>query len=381
MATNPSSRYEIALWDYFNSSRLFLTYEHLPVVTLPGRVRTGINSALEVLIDIMNRQNAPKHVFVPPYHLFDGFVMADHSSGLEYTLHMSVHRDKKADPFEYVASIFMPFDGAGMAVYQEAIQLKTLRIHLVVNVRLSSLSDFLHNYQSVCLQNEFTTHLHVVIFGTNGLVQSQISELIAQHSQSKKLIHTYELPEKEFLPSRGYSHVAENNIPEDEILLLMDPMFVFTAEFLWHIRMNVVRGKQAYFPILFSFYKPELVDEYLQRPLKMAISADTGFFLRYNYQVVAIYKSDYIAVNQRQLSNKGTLTRNDDIKFLDKVLSSDIYVFRCLEPYLTRKYRKRNCEGLTDNAHSACMNSKADTIGSKKILGSMLIAHELLSDV
>lgn len=146
--------------------------------------------------------------------------------------------------------------------------------------------------------------------------------------------------------------------------------------------MNAVRGRQAYFPILFSYYKPELVSQYVHRSQQLAISADSGFFLRYNYQVVAIYKSDYDAVNNVILTNPGGAARNDDVRFVDKALHSNIYVMRSLEPFLRRKYLTRTCNTSTgSSAHTACMNSKADAIGSKKMLGSLLISHDLLDSV
>ena len=112
----------------------------------------------------------------------------------------------------------------------------------------------------------------------------------------------------------------------------------------------------------------------------MLIAPDTGFFLRYNYQAVAIFNSDYDRVSRVTLDNN-TGTRNDDVRFVDKAIASEIYVMRALEPYLRRKYRTRSCEGLSSNSHSACMNSKADAIGSKKLLGALLTHHDLLDAV
>lgn len=50
LGNNPDSRYEISIWEYFNSTRLFLTYEHMPVVSLPPTIMAGSNTALEILL-------------------------------------------------------------------------------------------------------------------------------------------------------------------------------------------------------------------------------------------------------------------------------------------------------------------------------------------
>ena len=379
ISSNPGSRYDIAIWEYFNSTRLFLTYEHMPVIGLPNRFKIGVNSALEVLLEIMNEREGNSHPFVPPYHLYDGFSVTDHSSGIEYILHMSVHRQGVTEPLDYVANIFLPYQGAGMVTYQLSSEVFDKVVHVIINVRQSvDISNFLQMYEDVCLRHKLKAHLHIVMFGKNNKVLSRVSQLLARYPQEH--ISTYELSSSAFSYSKGFSHVT-SLLEADDLMVFFDYGFVFTADFLDHCRMNTVKGRQVYFPILFSFYKPDLVQQHLQRPLQMLISADTGFFLRYNYQVVSIFKSDFTSVGGFADSTKSNTHLNDDVKFVDKVLSTDIYAMRALEPYLRRHYRPRTCKGLSGNAHLACMNSRADAIGSKKILGSLLVSHDLLDKI
>ena len=376
MDSSTKSRHELVMWEYFNSTRLFLTYEHMPVIGLPTSLKAGINIALEVLLDIMNTKDGAVHPFIPPYHLFDGFTVTDQSSGVHYTLHMSVHREGVQDPVDYIANVFLPFQGVGMGIYQESRILLNTIINVIVGVsRTGDMTDFLRMYEEVCLRPGLKTHLHVVLFGRNENMLSKVSLL--QRSYPRKNITIHQVSTENFSHATSYDHVA-NKLRDTDLMLFFDYNFVFTAEFLDHCRINAVRGRQAYFPVLFSFYKPELVHRHIQRPLQMLISADTGFFLRYNYQVVAIYKSDYKHVGGFG-RNQGSL--NDDVRFVDKVLSRGLYVMRALEPYLRRYYKPRTCKGLTGNTHLACMNSRADAIGSKKILGSLIVSHDLLDKI
>ena len=62
-------------------------------------------------------------------------------------------------------------------------------------------------------------------------------------------------------------------------------------------------------------------------------------------------------------------------------MCTDLPCGSALEPYLRRDYHPRTCDSLSGSAHTACMNSKVDSIGSKKILGSLLITHDLLDAV
>ena len=380
ISSNPGSRYDIAIWEYFNSTRLFLTYEHMPVIGLPNRFKIGVNSALEVLLEIMNEREGNSHPFLPPYHLYDGFSVTDHSSGIEFILHMSVHRQGENDPLDYVANVFLPYQGAGMVTYQPSSKVFDKVVHIIINVRQTvDMSNFLQMYEDVCLRHKLKVHLHIVMFGKNSKVLSRVTQLLARYPQEH--ISTYELSSSAFSYSKGFSHVA-SLLEDDDLMVFFDYGFVFTADFLDHCRMNTIKGRQVYFPILFSFYKPDLVQQHLQRSLQMLISADTGFFLRYNYQVVSIFKADFTTVDGfADSAGKTNSHLNDDVKFVDKVLSTDIYAMRALEPYLRRHYRPRTCKGLSGNAHLACMNSRADAIGSKKILGSLLVSHDLLDKI
>ena len=379
ISSNPSSRYDIAIWEYFNSTRLFLAYEHMPVIGLPNKFKVGINNALEVLLEIMNEREGSTHPFVPPYHLYDGFAVTDHSSGIEYSLHMSVHRESVADPLDYLANVFLPYQGAGMVTFRESTPYLQTVVNIIINVGQSTdLTNFLQMYEDVCLKAKLKTHLHIVMFGKNEKVLSLVSQLLSRYT--KEHISTYELSSSAFSYTKGYSHVADL-LEDDDLMVFFDYNFVFTADFLDHCQTNTIKGKQVYLPILFSFYKPDLVQQHLQRPLQMLISADTGFFLRYNYQVVSIFRSDFTHMNGFADSTKSNSHLNDDVKFVDKVLSTDIYAMRALEPYLRRHYRPRTCKGLSVNARLACMNSRVDAIGSKKILGSLLVSNDLLDKI
>ena len=92
-------------------------------------------------------------------------------------------------------------------------------------------------------------------------------------------------------PSTKSTRMASSATPLHDSLIELANPDAHAHAIKWYLK-----GRQVYFPILFSFYKPDLVQQHLQRPLQMLISADTGFFLRYNYQVVSIFKADFTTV-------------------------------------------------------------------------------------
>ena len=328
----------------------------------------------------MNSAGARKNVYVPPYHLYEGFVLMEYSSGVQYNLHLSVHKKnrKNPDPLEFVANVFLPFHGAGMATYHEKYRVSRKTVHLIVNAApTANLEGFLEMYRTVCiLDDQVRSHLHVSLFGGKAKAMQQVADLVSKYPRA--LITSYDLSGSSFSHSIGYQHVVKNLLDSD-IVVLMDHNLMFSKEFIWHVQMNVVRGLQVYMPIFFSYYKSDLVARYLRKnALPEDVTADTGFFLRYNYQVVGIYRSDYEVVRKMTAKNKGGGARNDDIRFVEKLISSDLYVMRALEPYLRRRYQSRTCKSLTGHQKQVCENSKADAIGSKRMLASLLIDHNLL---
>ncbi len=328
----------------------------------------------------MNADSNRKRAFVPPCRFYDGYALLDYSSGVQYNLHLSVHRKVKnrIEPIELMASIFLPFHGAGMATYERQYILDRKIVNFIINVASNvNLEGFLEMYRRVCiLDDKVSTHLHVSLFGSKSRATQQVANLVSEYPRA--LITSYDLSGSSFSHSIGYHHVVKN-LQDDDLILLMDHTLTFTKDFVRHIQMNVVQGHQVYMPIFFSFYKPGLVMQYLRKmSVPEMVSADTGFFLRYNYQVVGIYKSDYDALQKRTVKIKGSGARNDDIRFVEKLISSDLYVMRALEPCLKRGYQSRTCTSLSGIQKQVCENSKADAIGSKRMLASLLIDHNLL---
>ena len=347
----------------------------MPVVALPPTLMEGSNTALEVLLDVMNTIEGKTSPFVPPYQLIDGYTITDHSSGVQYALHVAVHREDTQESIEYIADVFLPFQGAGMATYRQARELLEKTMNIIVCIaRTHDMTEFLRVYENVCLRSiPSRTHLHVVVFGTNSKATAAVSQLQKAHATSG--ITLYKLTDTPFSYSHGYDHVAKT-LANDDLMLLFDHNFYFTPEFLTHCRVLATQGTRAFFPIAFSFYKPELIEQYAQRQPKSLISSDTGFFLRYNYQVVALYRSDYDVIGGFGTTPQGN--SNDDVRFIDKVLDTNVYALRALEPYLRRNYKPRSCKGLETNSYSVCMNSRADSIASKKILGALVAANNLM---
>lgn len=336
-------------------------------------MKAAINTALEVVLKKANASEHKHEKLLPPYNLMDGFLIVDEASGMEYILRMSVNRGSKKKPAQYTAHVFFPLQGPGMSLFRPVYKTTQTLVNLIVPVpQRHSLHSFLEFFETECLKDNEAVQLHLVFFHHDEPMTVKIKQI--EHIYKHARIKRHEIKGHFFSATYAYNYVA-TKLAGNELMVFFDMSFHFTLEFLEHCRMNAVRGKQAFSPVLFAFYKPDLVKKYAQKPPQTLITTDTGFFLRYNYQVLALYKSDYFAVGGfSNLKGPGS----DDIRFTDRLLQSDIYLMRALEPYLRKNYKPRTCKGLQAAAKMACMNSMADSVGSKKVLGSLVASRNLI---
>ena len=370
---NPKSKYELLVWNYFNASHMFQQHEHLPLLGLPQRYKTSINAALQIVTDRMNA-SGKSDPFLPPYILHDGFV-TNEALGIEYVLQMSVRRKSSPLPQQYIAHVFLPFQSPGMSSYKPKLVLSQTIVNIVIPVaHYHNLVPFLELYEAECLRHNTSVHLHLVFFYHDELISKKLSQILDIYQTAK--IDKYEITSHSYSPFYAYNYIAEL-LSDNQLLLFFDMTLHFSLNFLEHCRMNTIKGKQVFSPILFSFYKPDIVQKYASNVKHGSISSETGFFVRYNYQVTSIYRSDYAKVGGFKRS-KGS-SGSDDKHFLENILKSDIYLMRAIEPFLTRIYKPRNCKKLkTKASQEMCMNSVADSIGNKKILGSYILHNGIL---
>ena len=366
--TNPKSHYNLIIWKYFNASCLFQVNEKLTVSNLQEQVKSGINSALQIAIEGITAQEG---AVTPPYILHDGFLSTAESTGMEFVLHMSVKRKSNKFFQNYTAFVNLPFQRPGTSVYYkfgESLQKK--RVHFIVPVsRYDNPVLFLEMFETELLQHNASVCLHFVFFYHDALMLTKLAQIKRIYSFSD--IHQHEITDKPYSHSYAFNYIA-SNLTNDQLMVFLDINFYVTMKFLDHCRILAIQGKQIYSPVHFSFYKPDLVKKFGK--LSRHIDVDSGYFNQYNYQVVALYKSDYIKIGGYKHCNKV----KDDICILKNILNSNIYLFRGVEPYITRLYKHRVCSNLKGVSKSHCLNSIADSIGSKKVLGSFIINKSLL---
>ena len=369
---HPTSRFEVLTWYYFNSTRLCTDAEGRQAITLPTDLKYSVNAmALQALINHLNHFSPKGHEYTPPYHFYDGFVLNDFSRGVEYALRLSVHLNGNSRPYQLVANVFLPFSSAPLVQYRPwSTVTKLMLMSMLVHFdQYSHHSHFLNLFEKICLQRNLRVSLHVIVTAFDGS-DKIIEELSSLQSRHPKAEITYKLTTQ---TARG--HALHQIVPEDkgQLLLFFDPNYILTETFIDHCLMNTIANKQVFFPVIFSLYNSDIADK-LNIPRKSIVSAETGFWNKYNYRVVCIYQSDYQSVGGFDTS----LQSGEDVALFEKVRDSPLKIFRALEPYLVRPFMQRSCQDLPEAQQVTCLDAIMDTVGSREQLGLLALQHKLV---
>ena len=254
-------------------------------------------------------------------------------------------------------------------------------IHVVIPLqgRIEPFRRFMKNFEEVCLRRFEQVKLSVVYFPA--MSPPDEHRAIAMEYQTKyPLLNTYWLEVSgEFSRGVGLTLGAQN-FQRDALLLFCDVDLVFNKEFLQRCRLNSVLGKQAYFPIMFSLFNPEITYPQNKKPQTFyKINKEAGYWRRYSFGPVCIYNNDFIAVGGFDLSIRGWGL--EDLEFYEKVVKHDeISVFRARDPGLIHVYHNVTCDpNLSAPQYESCLGSKATNFASQKSLVRALLSKDALS--
>ena len=368
----PSSRFKVLIWHYFNSTQLFTDAEGKQAVTLPTDLKYSVNTVvLQALINHLKHFSPKGHQYIPPYHLHDGFIVTDFSRGVEYALLLSVHLNGSSDPYQLVANIFLPFLLSPMIQYKPwSTVTGSTRISMLVHINQhTDYSRFFSLFEKVCLKGNLKVSLHVSLnaFDDTDKVIEEISSLRSRYPTGDI---SYKLT---IQTARSYTlhQIVPQN--KEQLLLFFDPNYILTKPFIDHCLMNTIANKQVYFPVIFSLYNNDIADK-LNIPRKSIVSAETGFWNKYNYRVVCIYQSDYQNIGGFDTSMQSA----EDVALFEKIRNSPLRIFRALEPYLVQPFVQRSCQNLPGAERVMCLNAVIDTLGSRRQLGLLVLQHNLV---
>lgn len=259
---------------------------------------------------------------------------------------------------------------------------KIINFILPLAGRLDAFQRFVSVYEDVCVQDDRKTTLTLVLYPSLTEPTSFGSSVdIVQRLQSK-----YPLAKFNIVPASGTFARAEalelgarkydDNV--DDLLFFIDVDMVFTSKTLDRIRTNTIKGKQAYFPIVFSEYDPDFSNEG-SSTLKnhFMVDRDSGYWRQFGYGIMSVYKSDLKTVGGFDTGIHGW--GKEDVDLFNKFVSTatNFSVFRAVDPQLVHVFHIVDCDTKLDDVQLAmCMGSRADTYGSVPQLAKYIYNHK-----
>ncbi|XP_026809414.1 LOW QUALITY PROTEIN: chondroitin sulfate synthase 1-like [Rhopalosiphum maidis] len=249
-------------------------------------------------------------------------------------------------------------------------QAKTVHFVLPLFNRLTTFARFVDNYESVCLANDERVTLTVVPYGkaTADGAAAEVAQLAARHPGARLTV----LPDAGGPFARaaalhaGAVHAA--GPPPDDLLFFVDVDMLWTAATVDRVRLNTVRGRTVYFPIVYSEYDPVVVyGRAAGSPNHFLVNQDTGYWRQYGFGIVSAYATDLAAAGGLDTSIRGWGNEDVDLyeKFVRSRTSTAVSVFRAADPDLVHVYHPVECDaGLPEPKARMCANTRFETYGN-----------------
>lgn len=284
--------------------------------------------------------------------------------------------------------------------------------------RFQTFKRFLNNYEHSCLHHpETLTELLIVLFDENE------SDLPPFYNELDKLREKYKKSTMNHITIKGnFSRgialnraIHSEHIHMNDIIFFIDVDITFKRISIERIRINTMKHKQVYLPIVFSQYNPtawsnntsesvpfeELND--FNDEIDTNLNANHGYFRQYGYGICAIYKADILhpSINGfDEITGWGL----EDVRFLDKIIKLQqvpitsilentlnkenatnvplaLNIFRAPDPTLVHVYHDIHCdESLSYSQYAMCLGTKANTLGSYKHIESIFMRNQTIID-
>jgi chondroitin sulfate synthase len=156
--------------------------------------------------------------------------------------------------------------------------------------------------------------------------------------------------------SEGLAHCRDS-----DLVFILDVDIKFNLKALENVRRFTVESHSVYFPIVFSEFQ------------------DAGGYWRdFGYGIMAGYKKDIITAGGYNTNIKGWGI--EDVDLYEKLLKSNITVFRSVEPNLIHKYHKVTCSSsLPRDQAMMCETSRANTFLSINSLYNLVLNSSIIT--
>ncbi|XP_065206859.1 chondroitin sulfate synthase 1-like [Planococcus citri] len=260
----------------------------------------------------------------------------------------------------------------------EGVPNKQINFILPLYKRSSAFVRFINTYEEVCLKRKENVTLSIILFhdqDDNTLSETQKIVEYLQNSYPSSKLKIIPVMEK-FARAKALD-IGMTQVNMDDLLLFIDVDMIWSSAALQRIRLNTIKNKVAHFPIVFSEYDPNVVYGQLSSPNHMNISEESGYWRLFGFGIMSAYKEDIIKVGSFDSSIVGW--GKEDVDLFEKFVltSTNISVFRSVDPHLVHIFHIVDCDPNLDIARlTMCRNTRTETFGSVNQLANLIYKNK-----
>lgn len=371
----PKNKFELNFWDYFNQTRLMSIFNEQPSSGIIGGLREEARYVLTKAIYMAN-QGLPITERLMFEKLENGYHRIDPMRGSEYILDFVFRKtlDRNTRVKKRI-SILRPFHESVVPVPQ-SYKAKAVNFIVTLSGLSNRLEQFLRNFERNVFMQKEDASLTVVLY--QGPDNDKVKELVKRYTE-KHVSANINIIETEGEFARGVGlHRGTQGFNDDELLFFVDVDLEVKTDFIHRCQFNTIQNKQAYFPIFFKLYNLDFVNQYYKGNESQLLSRHNGHWAHYSYGMVCIYASDYKRSGGFNSKMRGW--GEEDIDFLNRVMSRGLEIFRAPDPGLVHLWHRKECDKskiASKRAYRHCLQSKAENLADRTELAQYVFQKEL----
>jgi len=253
--------------------------------------------------------------------------------------------------------------------------------------RYHTFRRFMDSFEALCLNSETfgTVTLTVVLFDEAGEVEEIECRIDVAKSRYPGIdIRIERVTKRAFSRGAGLQRGARL-FPPDALLVFIDVDFRIRSEFIRRVRLNTVRRKQIYYPIVFSHYNPRFTSGILAAPRfgrhsasdafnSSSFNDDVGYWRHFGYGILAAYNEDFIEAGGFDLSINGWGL--EDVRLFERFVARNVTVFRAPDVGLFHDFHETACDrnAFDENRYRMCLGTRQSTLASARVLAEYVRA-------
>lgn len=378
---------QLLVWNFLTRA-VFSPESANPRRRIDAPLREGLDDVIREVMESINTLSKERGRIIDFKELLYGYYRLDPRHGIDYILDMLLvykkYRGRKSTfPVRRHAYLQQPFGPLTVRSIDPPTE-PADKIHLILPLagRIEIFGRFIERFERVCLAGE-NVRLVIVLYPApaddgsdsrrqiRALVEASRRRVDADCAFDVAVIERTE----DFARAAALELGAATCAADDDCLLFfIDVDMVFDAGALRRIRAHTIRRRQVYFPVVFSQYDPHFATNgsHSTDSDVFRLDPDVGYWRYYGFGIASMFRSDLRSVGGFNLTIRGW--GNEDVDLFDRLVRSDLIVFRAPDPGLVHVHHAIHCDvSLEPKQLEMCHGTRVNSFASQQRLAQLWI--------